>query len=95
MVHQAIAIGICNRTGTQVVPTITKGYSAYCSELDEDLYDFEWTKFEEIYYFEDWIMYMQSMSDYSLYELECFEEHYQNLLPFEENLDNFIKQLND
>jgi hypothetical protein len=50
---------------------------------------------EDIYYFEDWILYMQSMTDYSLYELESFEEYYQNLLPFEENLDNFIKQLND
>ncbi len=50
---------------------------------------------EDIYYFEDWILYMQSMTDYSLYELESFEEHYQNLLPFEENLDNFIKQLNN
>jgi hypothetical protein len=48
---------------------------------------------EEIYYFEDWILYMQSMSDYSLYELECFEEHYQNLLTFEENLEIFIKHL--
>jgi hypothetical protein len=46
-----------------------------------------------IYDFNDWILYMQSMSDYSLYELECFEEHYQNLLTFEENLDNFLTQL--
>lgn len=50
---------------------------------------------EDIYYFEDWILYMQSMTDYSIEELEIFEEYYQNLLPFEENLDNFIKQLND
>jgi hypothetical protein len=50
---------------------------------------------EEIYYFEDWILYMQSMSDYSLYELECFEEHYQNLLTFEENSDNFEQHLNN
>lgn len=48
---------------------------------------------EEIYYFEDWIMYMQSMTDYSLYELECFEEHYQNLLTFEENTEIFINNL--
>lgn len=44
----------------------------------------------ELYDFDDWILYMQSMSDYSLYELECFEEHYQNLLTFEENLENFV-----
>lgn len=48
---------------------------------------------EDIYYFDDWILYMQNCSDYSLYELECFEEHYQNLLTFEENSDNFEKQL--
>jgi hypothetical protein len=43
-----------------------------------------------IYDFNDWILYMQSMSDYSIEELESFEEHYQNLLTFEENLDNFV-----
>ena len=43
-----------------------------------------------IYDFNDWILYMQSMSDYSIEELESFEEHYQNLLSFEENLDNFV-----
>jgi hypothetical protein len=50
---------------------------------------------EDIYYFEDWVSDMLNSSDYSLYELECFEEYYQNLLTFEENLDNFIKQLNN
>jgi hypothetical protein len=39
-------IGICNRTETFVFPTTTFGYSAYCPELDEDLYDFEWSRFE-------------------------------------------------
>ena len=48
-----------------------------------------------IYDFNDWILYMQSMSDYSLYELENFEEHYQNLLTFEENLENFLTHLNN
>jgi hypothetical protein len=43
-----------------------------------------------IYDFNDWILYMQSMSDYSIEELESFEEHYQNLLTFEQNLDNFV-----
>ena len=43
-----------------------------------------------IYDYNDWILYMQSMSDYSIEELESFEEHYQNLLTFEENLDNFV-----
>lgn len=43
-----------------------------------------------IYDFNDWILYMQSMSNYSIEELESFEEHYQNLLTFEQNLDNFV-----
>lgn len=39
-------IGRCNRTGEYVYPTVVAGYSAYCPELDEDLYDFEWCKLE-------------------------------------------------
>lgn len=50
---------------------------------------------EDIYYFEDWVSDMLNSSDYSLYELECFEEHYQNLLTFEENTEIFINQLNN
>lgn len=46
-----------------------------------------------IYDYNDWILYMQSMSDYSIEELESFEEHYQNLLTFEENSDNFEEHL--
>ena len=37
-------IGICNRTGEYVYPSVVGGYSAYCPELDEDLYNMEWTK---------------------------------------------------
>ncbi len=37
-------IGICNRTKEYVYPSFVEGYSAYCPELDEDLYDMEWTK---------------------------------------------------
>ena len=48
---------------------------------------------EEIYYFEDWVSDMLNSSDYSDYELMCFEEHYQNLLTFEQNTEIFIKQL--
>lgn len=88
MVHEAI--GICNRTGTYVLPTKVKGYSAYCPELDEDLYDFEW---DTLYYFEDWVSDMLNSSDYSEFELMCFEEHYQNLLTFEENTEIFINNL--
>lgn len=39
-------IGICNRTDEYVYPSIVDGYSAYCPELDEDLYDMEWTKID-------------------------------------------------
>jgi len=48
---------------------------------------------ENIYYFEDWVSDMLNSSDYSDYELMCFEEHYQNLLPFEQNTEIFINQL--
>lgn len=37
-------IGLCNRTGANVYPSIVNGYSAFCPELDEDLYDVEWTE---------------------------------------------------
>ena len=50
---------------------------------------------EDIYYFEDWVSDMLNNSDYSDYELMCFEEHYQNLLPFEQNTEIFINQLNN
>jgi hypothetical protein len=48
---------------------------------------------EEIYYFEDWVSDMLNNSDYSDYELMCFEEHYQNLLTFKQNTEIFIKHL--
>ena len=46
---------------------------------------------EDIYYFEDWVSDMLNSSDYSEWELMGFEEYYQNLLPFDENTDIFIK----
>lgn len=36
-------IGYCNRTGEYVYPTQVDGYTAFSPELNEDLYDFEWT----------------------------------------------------
>jgi hypothetical protein len=39
-------IGRCNRTGEYVYPSIVKGYVAYCPELDEDLYEFEFTRID-------------------------------------------------
>jgi len=39
-------IGYCNREGCYVYPSVIEGYSAFCPELDEDLYDMEWTPFE-------------------------------------------------
>ena len=41
-------IGICNRTNTYVYETEVEGYSAYCPELDEDLYLFEFTPLDEM-----------------------------------------------
>lgn len=40
-------IGYCNRSGAYVYDSNVDGYSAYCPELDEDLYDFEWSKTNE------------------------------------------------
>ena len=40
-------IGICNRTGEHVYPSIVEGYSAFNPELDEDLYDMEWTPLDK------------------------------------------------
>ena len=37
-------IGRCNRTNEYVYPSIVKGYKAFCPELDEDLYEFEFTR---------------------------------------------------
>lgn len=34
-------IGVCNRTGGYVYPTVVEGYAGYCPELDEDLFSFE------------------------------------------------------
>lgn len=36
-------IGVCNRTGMKVYPSVVDGYSAYCPELDEDLFGIEFT----------------------------------------------------
>ena len=37
-------IGICNRSGGNVYPSVLKGYKGYSIELDEDLYEFEFIK---------------------------------------------------
>jgi hypothetical protein len=37
-------IGLCNRTGGYVYPSIVPGYIAFCPELDEDLYEIEFTR---------------------------------------------------
>lgn len=46
---------------------------------------------EEIYFFEDWVSYMLSYSDYPESELMQYEEYYENLLTFAENCENFIR----
>jgi hypothetical protein len=37
-------IGICNRSGGNVYPSMVDGYSAFSPDLDEDLFDMEFTK---------------------------------------------------
>jgi len=39
-------IGKCNRTGEYVYPSVVEGYIGYCPELDEDLYEFEFTRID-------------------------------------------------
>ena len=38
-------IGTCNRTNGLVYPTTVDGYAGYSIELDEDVYEFEFTRF--------------------------------------------------
>jgi hypothetical protein len=47
-------------------------------------------RISEIYLFDDWVGNMLNSSDYSETEILSFEEHYQNLLTFEENTNLFI-----
>lgn len=37
-------IGICNRSGGYVYPSIVKGYVGFSPELDEDLYEIEFSR---------------------------------------------------
>jgi hypothetical protein len=37
-------IGTCNRTGSPVYPSRVGNYTGFCPELNEDLFNFEWTK---------------------------------------------------
>lgn len=37
-------IGRCNRTNEYVYPSVVDGYAAFCPELNEDLYEFEFTR---------------------------------------------------
>ena len=37
-------IGICNRSGGYVYPSIVDGYIGFSPELDEDLYEFEFSR---------------------------------------------------
>ena len=41
-------IGYCNRSGGYVYPSQVEGYSAFSPELDEALYDIEWTPLNEV-----------------------------------------------
>lgn len=46
-------IGICNRTGEYVYPSLVNGYSGFCPELDEDLYEFEFTRIDHKKFLEE------------------------------------------
>lgn len=37
-------IGICNRSGGYVYPSIVEGYVGFSPELDEDLFEFEFSR---------------------------------------------------
>jgi hypothetical protein len=37
-------IGICNRSGGYVYPSVVDGYVGFSPELDEDLYEFEFNR---------------------------------------------------
>ena len=37
-------IGICNRSGGYVYPSIVEGYVGFSPDLDEDLYEFEFNR---------------------------------------------------
>jgi hypothetical protein len=37
-------IGICNRSGGYVYPSIVDDYTGFCPELDEDLFEFEFSR---------------------------------------------------
>lgn len=41
-------IGECNRCGSPVHNTTVKGYDAVCTDCDENLYSFEYTKLKDI-----------------------------------------------
>ena len=41
-------IGECNRCGTPVHKSSTKGYEAVCTDCDEDLYSMEYIKLKDI-----------------------------------------------
>lgn len=43
-----IVIGKCNRTNTDVYPSEVEGYDGYCPELDEDLYNIEFTRLDNL-----------------------------------------------
>lgn len=50
---------------------------------------------ETIYEFDDWVVYMARTTDYTLFDILCFEEHYQNLFTLEHNKELFISHLNN
>ncbi|MBC7088623.1 MAG: hypothetical protein H5T96_09210 [Tissierellales bacterium] len=46
-------IGLCNRTGSYVYPSVIVGYAGFCPELNEDLYEFEFTRIDHKKFLEE------------------------------------------
>jgi len=44
MLSTSRPIGVCNRSGEYVYPSVVEGYVGYCPETDEDLYEIEFKK---------------------------------------------------
>ena len=47
VVSSELPVGICNRSGGTVYPTVVPDYDGYCVAMDEDLYLFEFTPIQE------------------------------------------------
>ena len=85
----------CNELMTKVI-SLSEA-KALCSKFNSDYGEnfIFWYK-KEVYQYDDWIVNMVHQKDnWTMFELLCFEEYYQNTLTFEENTKIFIKKIQD